>query len=103
MASALVAWTLAAREDLLDVIQYFAGQSPATAEKFLDRIEAAAASLTEFPERGRIVPELGLPRRELFVGDYRLVYRVRSGEIEILRIIHGKQDFIKRWKQGPQR
>lgn len=102
MAPAIVAWTLPARQDLLKTIHYLVEQSPASAERLLNRLEAAAASLAEFPNRGRIVPELELPRRELIVAGYRLVYRVRGEEIQILRVIHGKQDFLKTWKEGVQ-
>jgi toxin ParE1/3/4 len=102
VAAPPVAWTLPARQDLLKAIRYFAEQSPAAAEKLLNRLEAAADSIAHFPERGRTVPELGLPRREVLVGDYRLVYRVRSGEIEVLRVIHDKQDFLRAWKEGLQ-
>jgi plasmid stabilization system protein ParE len=102
VAAPPVAWTLPARQDLLRAIRYLAEQSPAAAEKLLNRLESAAASIAEFPERGRVVPELGLPRRELLIEDYRLVYRVRRGEIEVLRVIHGKQDFLKAWKEGLQ-
>ncbi len=51
--------------------------------------------LNDFPELGRIVPEIGEPNiRELLIYSYRLVYEVVSKEIEILAIIHGRQDFL---------
>ena len=100
MAPAFVAWTLPARQDLLNAIEYVVQQSAPAAERLLNRLEAAAASLTESPDRGRIVPELGHPSRELIVDDYRLVYRVRGAEIQILRVIHGKRDFLRAWKSS---
>ena len=98
MAPALVAWTLPAREDLLRAIEYLVEKSPAAAEKLLNQLEEAAASLAQAPESGRIVPELGPPRRELIVDHYRLVYRVQGSEVQILPVIHGKQDFLRTWK-----
>jgi toxin ParE1/3/4 len=100
VAPALVAWTLPARQDLLKAIEYVVQQSPPAAERLLNRLETAAASLAGSPNRGRIVPELGHPRRELIVDDYRLVYRVRGAEIQILRVIHGKRDFLRAWKSS---
>ena len=100
MAPALVAWTLPARQDLLNAIEYVVQQSAPAAERLLNRLETAAASLTESPDRGRIVPELGHPNRELIVDDYRLVYRVRGTEIQVLRVIHGKRDFMRAWKSS---
>jgi toxin ParE1/3/4 len=101
VAPASVAWTLPAREDLLKVIEYVVRHSPPAAERLLNRLENAAASLALAPERGRIVPELGHPRRELIVQNYRLVYRVQGSEVQILRVIHGKQDFLETWKNSP--
>lgn len=104
MARTPVTWTALAREDLLNAVQYLAQEAktkPAAAN-LLERLEAAAASLSAFPEMGRVVPEVGLPRRELIVEGYRLVYRVRS-EVEILRLIHGRQDFLAAWRQGRER
>jgi len=102
VAPAPVNWTLPARQDLLNVVRSLAEKSPTAAGRLLDRLETAAASLSEFPERGRAVPELGLPRRELIVEDLRLVYWLRAGHVEILRLIHGKQDFARAWRRGPQ-
>lgn len=43
---------------------------------------------------GRTVPEVSDPAvRELFVGRYRLLYRVLENEVQILAFIHGAQDF----------
>ena len=98
-----VAWTLTARQDLLSVVQHLLEQeAPGAAARLIDQIEAAAGALDELSERGRAVPELGLPRRELIVGGYRLVYRVRGDEVQILRLIHGRQNFISSWRKTPQ-
>jgi len=44
---------------------------------------------------GRVVPEIGdVNIRELFLYSYRLIYELSSDKIEILAIIHGKQDFL---------
>jgi plasmid stabilization system protein ParE len=53
---------------LEDAVEYIANDSPAAARKLATRVVAAAESLAELSERGRIVPELGDPRyRELLV------------------------------------
>ena len=100
MAPKTVVWTRPARQDLLNVVAYLA--LDAQAPSALDDIEAAASALADFPDRGRIVPELGSPRRELLIRDYRLVYRVRA-EVEVLRLLHGRQDFTRAWRRGPHR
>jgi plasmid stabilization system protein ParE len=35
------------------------------------------------------------------VKGYRLVYRVRA-EIEILRLLHSRQDFARAWRNAPR-
>lgn len=53
-------------------------------------VRTVARSLRDFPNRGRIVPEENNPAiRELFVQSYRLIYRVREDEVQIINFIHG--------------
>ncbi len=42
------------------------------------------------PRAGRVVPELGLEEiREVFLGKYRIVYRLVEGGIEVLTVFEG--------------
>ncbi|WP_456432206.1 type II toxin-antitoxin system RelE/ParE family toxin, partial [Nitratifractor sp.] len=51
-----------------------------------------AEILPEFPEMGRIVPELNSEQiREIFVYSYRLVYKVYENKILIVAVIHGRR------------
>ena len=46
--------------------------------------------LTDFPRSGRVVPEFERSDiRELIVQSYRIVYRVRGEDVEILTVHHG--------------
>jgi plasmid stabilization system protein ParE len=39
---------------------------------------------------GRVVPELGIQDlREILVGTYRVIYRVREDEVHVLTVHHG--------------
>ena len=50
---------------------------------------AAIEQLADFPQSGRVVPESGrLELRELVRGSYRIVYRVRDGGVQLIRIHH---------------
>jgi plasmid stabilization system protein ParE len=104
VAPRAVVWTRLAREDLLSALRYLAveREAPDAAGRLLDELEAAVSSLSDLPERGRIVPELGAPRRELLLRGYRVVYRVRT-QVEVLRVLHGRQDFARAWRRGPKR
>ncbi|HBL16360.1 MAG TPA: hypothetical protein DD417_06265 [Elusimicrobia bacterium] len=46
--------------------------------------------MAAFPRSGRVVPELCDPTvRELILGNYRLVYRVKAKCIQLLTVYHG--------------
>lgn len=97
-----IVWSEPALSDLQAAVSYFLERSPSYAGAFLDAVEAAADSLSAFPARGRVVPELELPGlRELIVEKHRLVYETAAGRIVVLRLIHGKQDFKATWKSRP--
>ena len=85
------------------------------AERDLDRLARAATlewfdglceaieSLAELPERCALVPELGLRQkgvRHLLYGRghgvYRILYRIKDENVEILTIRHGARKPIRR-------
>ena len=85
-----VVWTDPAWEDLEAAADYIARDSEAYAAAFVERMKAAATSLSEMAERGQIVPEIDdASIRELLVRPYRLVYHLGDREVRILAIIHG--------------
>lgn len=53
-----VLWSHSAARDLLEIVSYIAEDSPATARKILARVKGKALTLSQFPNRGRVVPEL---------------------------------------------
>jgi len=89
-----VVWSDDALEDLESLAAYIARDSETYAAAFVREIRAASRSLSEFAERGQIVPEFNDSRiRELLVRPYRLVYQVRDTSVLILAIIHGARRF----------
>ncbi|MFO7884950.1 MAG: type II toxin-antitoxin system RelE/ParE family toxin [Desulfobacteraceae bacterium] len=79
---------------------FIAEDSKFYAKKVSQDIIAATETLNQFPEIGRMVPELEEPNiRELIVYSYRLVYEIKSKNIDILTIIHGKRDFLKAYQE----
>lgn len=69
--------------------EYIAKDSPLYADVFVDRLIGSAERLQEFPRSGRIVPEYADPDiREVIVGSYRIVYRLRGGAVEIATVFH---------------
>jgi toxin ParE1/3/4 len=76
---------------LRDLLAYIAEESPASAEAVAQRFVARADVLPDHPAQGRRVPEYEGPLefREVFVHDWRLIYRVTSSEIRIVAVVHG--------------
>ena len=85
-----VVWSLAATADLDSIVQHIFRDSEFYAATVARELVVAARSLTTFSERGRMVPEYEDPAiREITVRRYRLIYRVGSDRVEVVRIIHG--------------
>lgn len=86
-------WTSPAYDDLTDIADYIAGDSPSAALATIDRIEAAALRLVDFPFSGRegSVPDT----RELPIPGlpFLIIYCVHETEIDVLRVLHG----ARRW------
>jgi toxin ParE1/3/4 len=85
-----VTWTDQALDDLDSICLFIARDAPRHAELFAARVFQATERLEHFPRSGRVVPELGRDDlRELIVFSFRVIYRVRPDEAEILTIHHG--------------
>ena len=52
-----ITWSEPALADLNAIHDYIARDSPHYAERFVQRLIAAADPLTDFPDLGRVVPE----------------------------------------------
>jgi addiction module RelE/StbE family toxin len=89
-----VTWSPAALRDLESIRAYIQLDSTTYAELVVRRIVAAVERLAHFPESGRIVPELQMGDvREVIQRPFRIVYRVRPGEIEIATVFRSSRTF----------
>ncbi len=87
---AQVRWTPQAADDLDAIAAFIARDSSHFAGLFVTDILQAVDRLVDFPESGRIVPEIGTKDiRELILGSYRIIYRLCRGTVEILTVHHG--------------
>ncbi|MES9857447.1 MAG: type II toxin-antitoxin system RelE/ParE family toxin [Sedimenticola sp.] len=85
-------WSPLAIERISEIAEYIAQDKPTTAEKWVDKIFNLVERLSEFPESGRVVPEIDNKMfREIISGNYRIIYKHEKSKIFILTVRHGKQ------------
>ncbi len=91
-----VIWAKSAVNDLEEIIDYIAQNSPLTARKLFTQIKEKIESLTSSPYGGRHIPELQkqgiLIYRELIVPPWRVMYRVTENKVYILTIIDSRRN-----------
>lgn len=91
-----IRWSLTAGEDLREIEEYIARDSPVYAVRTVDRIVESVERLEMFPLSGRMVPEFEREDlREVIFGSYRIVYLVQEVTVTILRVVHGARDIIR--------
>lgn len=93
-----VRWTLQAADDLRAIREFIERDSPRYGRLVAERLFVAPDQLVDFPESGRHVPERPKPAdlHELIVGEYRIVYRLRPGLVEILTVFRSSRLFPDR-------
>jgi toxin ParE1/3/4 len=89
-----IRWTQPAARDLTNICDHIHQQAtPATARRVALLIYRSAGSLHKFPYRGR--PGRKPDTRELVLTNlpYVVIYRLRENVVEIIRILHGAQNW----------
>jgi toxin ParE1/3/4 len=87
---AQVRWTPQAADDLDAIAEFITADSAHFAGLFVMDVLQAVERLADFPELGRVVPEAGERTiRELILGNYRIIYRLRGEIAQILTVHHG--------------
>ena len=85
-------WTEQARNDLLQIGRYIAQDKPGAGRAWVQRLRERARDAADMPLMGRKVPELDREDiREVILGGYRLVYRVRTDAMEVLAVFDGRR------------
>lgn len=86
-----------AEEDLYEIFSYaIVHDSALRAEKLLDNLEETCYSLSKFPGRGHIPPELEqisvLNYKEIHYKSYRIIYQIVESSVYIHCILAGRRD-----------
>jgi plasmid stabilization system protein ParE len=89
-----VVWSPVALQRVEDIVDYMQSDRSGAAAEWAAGLFDTVGRLRSFPDRGRMVPELGQPStREVIYGDYRVVYRIEGSKIEVLTVRHGRRRF----------
>jgi len=90
-------WTDHAVSQLTALADYISLDSPLYAEQVVERIVARLDQARVHPRSGRVVPEFPQEDlRELVEPPYRLIYRINPDAVEVLAVVHGRQDLRER-------
>ncbi len=81
-----------ARQDLIDIWLYVAGDSPDAADALLDAIDEKCKLLTMHPNLGPERNDIRIGLRYLREGQYLILYQIDSQVIRIVRVLHGRRD-----------
>jgi toxin ParE1/3/4 len=85
-------WTERAVTDLAGIAEYISRTSAIYAEGVVAQIDHRLQLLREHPHMGKPAPEAeDLAVRELVIESHRVFYRVRPDAIDLLAIVHGRQ------------
>jgi toxin ParE1/3/4 len=89
-----VVWSPRAIRRATEAARYVAEDNPNAAAEWARGLFDSARPLAQFPELGRVVPEVGRAEvREIIFRGYRVVYRVAPRLVEVLTVRHGKRKF----------
>jgi addiction module RelE/StbE family toxin len=91
-----VVWSNIAENDLKNIIEYIADDSPSNAFKIFKNMKQKASMFFTFPERGRIVPELcdqGISQyREMIIPPWRILYRISEKRVYVLSVLDSRRN-----------
>ena len=85
-----VIWAPSALGNIESIAGYIEKDSVHEAALFVSRVIEMTDQLQDFPESGRVIPEINDKHcRELIYGAYRIMYRIVRHEIWITGVVHG--------------
>jgi len=91
-----VHWTDTAESHLDAIYTYIAQDSPTYALLTVDRITRKSQQIGTFPMSGRRVPEYDADQiREVFEGSYRIIYHIKSDQVDVIAVIHGTMGILR--------
>lgn len=82
-----------AREDLDEIADYIARDSPKAARRVMEELKAAMVRLAQMPGIGHLREDLSdEPLRFWPVFSYLIIYRAERKPLQVVRVLHGARD-----------
>jgi toxin ParE1/3/4 len=87
-----IIWSPLSLERIIEISKNISEDKPGASVKWVESAFNAVERLKNFPQSGRIVPEMNRNEiQEILLGNYRIIYRLEKESILILTVRHGKQ------------
>ena len=86
-----------AEDDLNKIVDYLLEHSIDAANAFIDELEGLEERLAMFPKSATPIRNKRLQSRGYriaIIGDYLLFYILRNESVYVMRIIHGKRNYL---------
>ena len=84
-----IEWTDFAIKDLDIIFEYISKDSVKNANDFIDKLIQNVEELKQFSNRGRVIPQINRDYyREIFIGNYRVMYKIDKDIIYIMAVIN---------------
>jgi len=91
-----VEWAQPASKDLENILEYISNDNFDTAISIFEKIRSKCIVLHQFPDRGRIVPELKaygiFIYREIVISPWRVIYRISDQKVHVLAVIDSRRN-----------
>jgi len=88
-----IIWTEPALADLNDIAEYIALENIVAAKQLVQMVFAKVERLVDFPDSGRIPPELErLNYREVVINPCRVFYKYGDEKVRILFVMRAERD-----------
>ncbi len=85
-------WTINAIGHLANIYEQIGLNSLTYANRTVDKITRRSEQIADQPYSGRKVPEYDAEDiRELIEKPYRIIYRIKPDQIDVVAVIHGAQ------------
>ena len=94
-----IEYSMESKQDLIDIKRYikYNLQEPNTAQKLITKIKKEINSLKDNPEMYSVIDDDIIKRfkiRKLVVDNYIVFYRINDENIQIVRVMYGRRNWI---------